>query len=238
MKKIVVIAFLFSVAIFSCKKPKEETPKQTPPPKVFHIPEVKLDNQYVTNGNHFFQVYDGKRIGYFRDSIIYKQIEGKSPIPNDSLGYFDLCYLNYNAAHHEKFKDKNTHFICGSTNSGWLTMFEKSKRPVFTKEDVIFYTVPSSFSYAHFDTIKTGLGITKLIREECTEHKFLGIGPDVSAFTIGDGFGWAKNTLFAFRNTGRYKKVGLVKILDTPTGSYITKTPGSVRLEIKFIVEK
>jgi hypothetical protein len=236
MKEKNVCIFMAIVAISafsSCKKKETEQPKKVVK-DVFHIKQVRLDNQFVTNGKHFFQIYDGKKVGFFVDSLVYRHYNKIDPVPPDSAVYFDLYYISYQVP--GQYNNNDIFVISSGDDSNYSIEYPKEKRFYPKGDKVTFYEVPSTFSYANFDTIKTGLDIPRLLREECVEHNPLNNGV-YNAITITDGFGWPKNTIIGFKNSGRYPKTGLIKILETPTGSAKTKTPGSVKLEIKFIKE-
>jgi hypothetical protein len=162
---------------------------------------VQLDNQFVDNGNNFFQIYNGKKVGIFIDTLVFLHYFRIPPVPPDSAVYFDLYYVNA----------RDNLFVISSGSDDYFSEFYPSYNKFkLIGDEVTFYEVPRTFTYANYDTIKTGLDIPRLIRVECIKHNPLNRGV-YNAIVSKDSFGWAKNTIIGFKTLEDIQKQVLLK---------------------------
>jgi hypothetical protein len=219
MKKInsnYFIVFTMIISILACHKKKKDDPQPlvntTPQPTVTYYKDVKLYNQF-TSGNikHFFSISDY----VFSDDI---------------NADFDICYFNKTLG-----TSAANYFILGSPADRTYT--DKVYPGLTSSNYTSFYKVPSSFTYANFDSVKVSSVLKTFIDTKCSLI-FSNFDLQLAqALKSEDSYGWATNSVFGFKtSSGKY---GLIKILSSPTGSAsntdpLKNTPGVIRLDIKI----
>jgi hypothetical protein len=219
MKKInnYFIGITMALSILSCHKKRDNDPKPSvnnsvAQPIVTYYQDIKLYNQFANVGvKHYFSM---------KDSIF----------SDDKFFDFDICYYNLSLG-----SPSANYYLLGSPADKIYT--DKAYSGLTSTRSTAFYKVPSSFTYANFDSLKVSSELKTFIDNKCI---LIFSNADLQlaqAMRSEDSYGWAPNSIFGFKtSSGKY---GLIKILSSPTGSAsgtdpLKNTPGVIRLDIKI----
>jgi hypothetical protein len=210
------IVFTLIVSILSCHPKKKDDPQPSvspvPQPTVKYYQDIRLYNQFTTGSiKHFFSISD-------------------SIFSDDIRSDFDICYINRTLG-----ASAANYFILGSPADRTYT--DKVYPGLTSSRYTSFYKVPSSFTYANFDSLNVSSSLRNFILTKCTLVLSDQDNQLAQALKSDDSYGWAANSVFGFKTSdGKY---GLIKILSPPTGSTsntdpLKNTPGVIRLDIKI----
>jgi hypothetical protein len=206
------IVFTMVVSILACHKKKKNDPQPSsistvPQATVMYYKDVKLYNQFANIGV--------KHYFSIQDSTF----------SDDKNFDFDICYYNLSLN-----SPAISYYFLGSPA-------DKVYSNLISTRSTAFYKVPSSFTYANFDSLKVSSGLKTFIDNKCSLIFSNSDFQLAQALKSDDSYGWAANTIFGFKtSSGKY---GLIKILSPPTGSAsntdpLKNTPGVIRLDIKI----
>lgn len=212
------LIYLFLLAAAIACKPKETvkpTPQPAPDtrPRVSYQKNIKLYNQFVTDPSvkHFYRFSD-------------------SSFTSDPKSDFDLCYLNVALG-------EFNYFVLGSPSDKVYTQDIKAYPQTANGSSnyTSFYKLPSTLSYANFDTLQISSGLKDLIENKSTiiySNAML----QLSMALRSDNFGWPPKSVYGIKTSkGKY---GIIKFITSPTGSNTTSNPldkaGVVSLEVKI----
>ncbi|MBC7450032.1 MAG: hypothetical protein H7259_00930 [Cytophagales bacterium] len=208
MHKTVCIVLLISIC--SCKKKHHDDPA---PVNTYKGPKV----QSMHNVHLYNQFVSSNNLFAIKDSVFV----------TDKSSDFDLCYSNIS------INSKN-YYVIGSPADKTYT--DKAYPGLSSANATAFYKVPVSFTYADFDTLVYGSNLKSFVDAQCTIIYSNSNIQLAQAVCSEDSYGWGPNTVLAFKTkAGKY---GMIRILETPTGSATESDPlkkvGLLKLDIKI----
>lgn len=209
--RIIISLCIISTFTVACKKKKDNPEPQVinKGPEVKSMKDVRLYNQFI-NTNNLFSISDSTFI-------------------EEQSANFDICYSNIAIGDPAK-----NYFVLGSPADKNYT--DKAYSNLTSSNVTTFYTVPVSFTYANFDTLRYSSNLQSFIENNCSiiySNMSLQLAQAVRS---DDSYGWGANTIFAIKTAaGKY---GLLKIIAAPTGSATETDPslkgGLIKLDIKI----